>query len=540
MLFKKNEAKEKPWLGVIFGQSGCIAADMHIDYALFDANNEGKNHKGGTIKRLYERFNKIKVGGKGFYQRKKTENYSFKITSVDGEGAIVKNDIVDVVFSGIKQCIKIDTESGYSITLTKDHPVFSRGEYIQAERLNIGDYIHVFKGKNKTKKERKKRIGQHKNYYDLYLKYHPNGSKKRIKTSSGYYFYDRVREHRIFWEAHINGLTVDSFIEILESKDAEAISRLTFLNKSQIVHHKNGNGKDNSIENLCVMDKKEHDSHHVNKELIKFKTSEDKIVCISDVGMIETYDIVCAEPYRNFICNGIHVHNCGKTTAAIALGAAIIDTENGSSQYDCMRVPANSMQELYAALKEAHDDDSIKCVCIDTLDAIEPWIIAEVIAEGKKELGDKVKELKDFAFGGGYAKMYDKYCTLCNALEKIAQKKCVLILAHEKVRTIEDPTQGSYERSTLKIYDKAAQWFFSRVDFVLYARHEFMVNDGRAISKKKRAVYSQDGVSFAAKSRLKIPAAFELTELNTHVKVFTQPVIETTRELIKAIKEIKQ
>jgi hypothetical protein len=495
---------------------------MHIDYAIFDDNNEDKNHKGGTIKRLYERFNKIKVEGKGFYQRKKTENYSFKITSVDSEGFIVKNDVIDVVFSGIKQCIKIDTESGYSITLTKDHPVFSRGEYIQAERLNIGDYIDVFKGKHK-KKERKKRIGQHKNYSDLYLKYHPNGSKKRVKTSSGYYFYYRVREHRIFWEAHINGLTVDSFIEILESKNAEAISRLTFLNKSQIVHHKNENGKDNSIENLCVMDKKEHDRHHVNKELIKFKTSEDKIVFISNVGMMETYDIVCAEPYRNFLANRIHVHNCGKTTAAIALNAAIIDTENGSSQYDCMRVPANSMQELYAALKEAYEDTSIACVCIDTLDALEPWIIAEVLAEGK------VKELKDLPFGAGYAKMYDKYCALCTALERIATKKCVLVLAHEKVRTIEDPTMGSYERSTLKIYDKAAQWFFSRADFVLYARHEFMINEGRAINKKKRAVYSQDGVSFAAKSRLKLPAAFDLTEFAKHVTVISQPTIKETK-----------
>jgi hypothetical protein len=220
----------------------------------------------------------------------------------------------------------------------------------------------------------------------------------------------------------------------------------------------------------------------------------------------------------------------GKTSAAIALNAAIIDTENGSSQYDCMRVPANNMQELYAALSEAANDSSINCVCIDTLDAIEPWIIAEVLAEGK------VKELKDLPFGAGYAKMYDKYCALCTALERIAQRKCVLVLAHEKVRTIEDPTMGSYERSTLKIYDKAAQWFFSRADFVLYARHEFMINEGRAISKKKRAVYSQDGVSFAAKTRIKIPAAFELTELVNHVKVNTQTVTANTT----ISKEIKQ
>ncbi len=37
------------------------------------------------------------------------------------------------------------------------------------------------------------------------------------------------------------------------------------------------------------------------------------VVSITKVGIQPTYDIVMSEPYRNFIANGIVVHNCGKT-----------------------------------------------------------------------------------------------------------------------------------------------------------------------------------------------------------------------------------
>lgn len=209
----------------------------------------------------------------------------------------------------------------------------------------------------------------------------------------------------------------------------------------------------------------------------------------------------------------------GKTSAAISIDAAIIDLENSSSQYTCMRTAATNSKELYAALKEAYEDDSIKTVAIDTLDACESWFIDEVLAEGRAEFGDKIKELISFPFGGGYARLLDKYVRLCSALEKIATKKCVLVLAHEQVKTVEDPMQGNYDRAILRIYPKAAAHFFGRADFVLYARHEFMVNDGRAVNSKKRAAYAHDGVSFSAKTRLKMPPKFDLTEFAQHVKV---------------------
>lgn len=45
----------------------------------------------------------------------------------------------------------------------------------------------------------------------------------------------------------------------------------------------------------------------------------EKVLSIEDNGeSIDVYDIVAADPYRNFIANGVVVHNCGKTPQAIA------------------------------------------------------------------------------------------------------------------------------------------------------------------------------------------------------------------------------
>lgn len=49
---------------------------------------------------------------------------------------------------------------------------------------------------------------------------------------------------------------------------------------------------------------------------------------VDSVGIRPTYDIVMLDPYRNFIANGIVVHNCGKTKQVIDL-ASIYKQNNG-------------------------------------------------------------------------------------------------------------------------------------------------------------------------------------------------------------------
>ena len=52
-----------------------------------------------------------------------------------------------------------------------------------------------------------------------------------------------VLEHRLIVEKHL----------------------MRFLEPTEVVHHIDGNTKNNSVENLAVMNKKEHDQHHTNQ-----------------------------------------------------------------------------------------------------------------------------------------------------------------------------------------------------------------------------------------------------------------------------------
>lgn len=55
------------------------------------------------------------------------------------------------------------------------------------------------------------------------------------------------------------------------------------------------------------------DGSEASKKGIRSTPVEDRVVSVSPAGEEHVYDIVCADPHRNFTANGIVVHNCGKT-----------------------------------------------------------------------------------------------------------------------------------------------------------------------------------------------------------------------------------
>lgn len=54
-----------------------------------------------------------------------------------------------------------------------------------------------------------------------------------------------------------------------------------------------------------------------NNETYRTVPARDKVVSVIPFEQTHVYDIVCEDPHRNFVANGIVVHNCGKTLSSL-------------------------------------------------------------------------------------------------------------------------------------------------------------------------------------------------------------------------------
>lgn len=190
------------------------------------------------------------------------------------------NQIVDVLSKGLKETIVLTTRRGYTITVTPDHEMAQpNGEYIAAGELKVGNVL-VVNGKWKDK--------------DGYIRVGGLKGKHPRWTTGGVY------EHILVME--------------------KSIGRHVQLDEE--VHHKNRVRDDNRIENLelltVVQHKKLHaDRSNLHNERTQILPDVDDIVSIAPGGPRYVYDVVCADPYRNFVANGVVVHNSGKSLASI-------------------------------------------------------------------------------------------------------------------------------------------------------------------------------------------------------------------------------
>lgn len=288
------------------GNGGCLDKDTYISY---DVESRGKriNHKGGTIEMLYERFNnKPTARGKGGYHlRSNDKNLTFYVPSVNENNSIFKNRIVDVIKSGSKECFRLTTNKGKSIIATGTHKFFNGKKYVSLKKLSAGDTVYIHNNTHFKNYVKPARVG----YKEVVVKYHPSNHRKIV---NGYVYY-RVKKCRLVVEADMNGLSYEDYVKVLNKCNVKTI--LT-LNKKYDVHHINHNRTDDRLSNLRVMISADHDRLHAaeNYNKMRFIAIPDTIREIKSVGKRETYDIMCLNPYNNFIANGLVVHNSGKST----------------------------------------------------------------------------------------------------------------------------------------------------------------------------------------------------------------------------------
>ena len=311
---------------LIADEMGCIAGDATISL-----HRAGKSFK-MRLEQLHQRFNSHDTAYHSW-----DKSIPTMARSLMPNGTFRLNTVLKVIDKGRQPVLQITTLSGKVLKLTHDHEVRCRWGWTPASNLAVGDVVltngtPVCKKCGSDKNLITYKYAKYRGYCkecmyrqlrDNRLSYNRTTNQKdgSLYISGGLEYHPNnpsggIPEHRLIMEAKENGLTLDEWLAKLLINDLDGCS---FLSMNMIVHHINGDASDNRIENLQVVTKSEHHTIHDRYRNIAdvFIPKEDVIVDIEAIEPQRVYDIVMDDPGRNFIANGIVVHNCGKTIEAL-------------------------------------------------------------------------------------------------------------------------------------------------------------------------------------------------------------------------------
>lgn len=343
------DGPENVYLG---GAAGCVDGEAEIRYS-----RAGLGRK-ILLKDLYLKFNGIyppTAVGEVRKVRWKSSIPTYVRSLVNGIFRL--NLITAVLDQGVKPVVKVTLASGKTLRVTPDHEVCVAPEqFMRADALQPGDEV-LTNGRpvaveactscgGTDRIALVQRYGKKQNKYpglcrpciDQILCDQAMPSSSTV-DKRGYLYWTvprhpsraftqkRVFEHRLVVEASMNGVTLEEWLRLGRSKGGYPEGS-KFLTRSQVVHHRNGDVKDNRLENLEVTTPSEHGKEHGRDGgflhmdggtagtggKIQFAPKVDRVVSVVSDGETHVYDIVCADPWRNFVANGIVVHNCGKST----------------------------------------------------------------------------------------------------------------------------------------------------------------------------------------------------------------------------------
>lgn len=225
---------------------------------------------------------------------------------------------------------------------------------------------------------------------------------------------------------------------------------------------------------------------------------------------------IIAEPHRVAVYGGPGI---GKSTfAAGAPSPFFITCEEGSNQLPVAR--PKSPPRTFAAVDDClrylyEGDHDFRTVVVDSLDALEPMIWAEVCRE------HRVETIADIDFGKGYHKALKYWRRFTTALDtvRITRGMHVVLICHAAAERFEDPETAGYDRYTLKLHKLAAAHVIEWCDEVLYAAREIHTRDtdgkyGKKVPKAiggRRVLRTEARPAAVAKNRLGLPPELELS-----------------------------
>ena len=165
----------------------------------------------------------------------------------------------------------------------------------------------------------------------------------------------------------------------------------------------------------------------------------------------------------------------GKTTfAAMAPNAIGILTEDGADAVDANAFPlASSLTEVYAAIDTLiNQDHDFQTLFIDSLDWLEPMIQDHVCK------ANNWKNIEQPGFGKGYVAAAEEWRNLLSGLEVLRASKGmgIILIAHDKIKRIEDPLTEGFDSHVLKLHDRAGALVQEWADVIGYAGYRIFTS----------------------------------------------------------------
>lgn len=233
---------------------------------------------------------------------------------------------------------------------------------------------------------------------------------------------------------------------------------------------------------------------------------------------------------RRILCYG--TPTVGKSTfAASAWRPLILDIEDGLGDIDCMRTPQlKSYEDIVGALSWAAENmNEFDTLCIDTVDWVEHRIQESIAKDaGKKSIGD-------IPYGKGPINCIPKWNFLIDGLRYLNKAgKTILLLAHEKVETIQPPDSERYDRYEPDLHEMVSTMLVEWCTEVLFAntrvyKKQEDLGFGKvrniAIGGTERFMLTTQTATAVAKNRLDLPPdmPFDWNEFAKYVPPSARP-----------------
>lgn len=295
-------------------EMGCVAGDAEL------VINRGGGARRITLRQLQSKFH----GGLSRGRAWNLETPTLTRSLIDGELRL--NRIVDVMATGVKPVVRLRLASGRSVVVTPDHRIACPdGLWIPAGDLQPGDAVltngtPVCRACGGTDRVATYRYAKHRGICRKCV-----GRRSRrvasIVDKDGYVRLYGMHQHP---RANVAGQVYEHIV-VMERLLGRPITR------EEHIHHRNGIRSDNRPENLELLDPREHHARHgrsggylhFDGDSLHFLPKLDRVVSQEPAGETDVYDIEMAAPGHNFVADGVLVHNCGKTLAALAALAGL-------------------------------------------------------------------------------------------------------------------------------------------------------------------------------------------------------------------------